>query len=560
MNIILGGGGKSDCIVIIWSIIAERDNVKTGPEMFVPAGSYSGPLPAAKAKRGGAVRDGNTMEKDRGSTEFSILGLQGGGRPPREAPAYFRDLNLDMVLDELALEWGSGVRKLFLSLPETPEGEEYRRAVYGDVKKEGVYAALTAYVRGMAAAEDLRREKERVPGKMQRAVWQVRETEARCGACTELCGALEKEELSSRGMRRFRELLKETLESAGFIEMRDLARRIMERIRSLRLVITYEKERIRVEEGEVSGEYAALPDAPPRPLRNPFAVSPMLTELEAACLEILEKKEPAFFRSLRDGSRLWAEGEFPVIERFTGEIPFYLSYAALQREMEGRGFPFASPSVSEALPLRAGGLYDLALACAFRREGKRVVANDFDCRPGERFFVLTGPNQGGKTTFARSLGQLVYFARIGLDVPAAEANVPFFRDIQTHFSVEESTETGRGKLKEELVRLAPMMEENRRGTFVVINELFTTAASRDAVIMGRRVLAHFIALGCMGIYVTHLQQLAASGEGTSSLRAMLDENRRPTYEIRRGEAEDIPSAENLVSRYRLTYEQLKERL
>ena len=35
---------------------------------------------------------------------------------------------------------------------------------------------------------------------------------------------------------------------------------------------------------------------------------------------------------------------------------------------------------------------------------------------GERFFVLTGPNQGGKTTFARSLGQLVYFTRIGLDL------------------------------------------------------------------------------------------------------------------------------------------------
>ena len=189
-----------------------------------------------------------------------------------------------------------------------------------------------------------------------------------------------------------------------------------------------------------------------------------------------------------------------------------------------------------------------------------VIPNDLHNDKGERFFVLTGPNQGGKTTFARSLGQLVYFTKMGLDVPAVSANVPYFPDIQTHFSVEESVETGRGKLKEELTRLAPMMEENRKDTFVIINELFTTAASYDAEIMGKKVLKHFIGLGCMGIYVTHLQELAGSHEGIVSLRAMLDENRIQTFKIERGAAEDTACAENVVNRYRLTYEQLKERL
>ena len=173
---------------------------------------------------------------------------------------------------------------------------------------------------------------------------------------------------------------------------------------------------------------------------------------------------------------------------------------------------------------------------------------------------MTGPNQGGKTTFARSLGQLVYFTKMGLDVPAASAKVPYFPDIQSHFSVEESAETGYGKLKEELTRLSPMMYENKRGTFVVVNELFTTAASYDALIMGKRVLKHFVELDCMGIYVTHLKELADEQEGVVSLRAMLDENRMQTFEIRRGEAEDTPCAEDLVNKHQLTYTQLKERL
>ena len=121
-------------------------------------------------------------------------------------------------------------------------------------------------------------------------------------------------------------------------------------------------------------------------------------------------------------------------------------------------------------------------------------------------------------------------------------------------------ETGRGKLQEELVRLKPMMEENRQGTFVVINELFTTAASYDALIMGRKVLEHFIGLGCMGIYVTHLKELITAHEQAAGLQATLDAERIQTFEIRRGEAPDIACAENQVNKYRLTYEQLKERL
>ncbi|MBP3297390.1 MAG: hypothetical protein J6M27_12490, partial [Lachnospiraceae bacterium] len=115
-------------------------------------------------------------------------------------------------------------------------------------------------------------------------------------------------------------------------------------------------------------------------------------------------------------------------------------------------------------------------------------------------------------------------------------------------------------LKEELTRLAPMMESQKKGTFIIINELFTTAASYDAQIMGRRVMKHFIDLGCMGIYVTHIAELAAEDDGVVSLRAMLNDQKIQTYKIRRGEPDDTACAENLVSKYALTYEQLKERL
>lgn len=157
---------------------------------------------------------------------------------------------------------------------------------------------------------------------------------------------------------------------------------------------------------------------------------------------------------------------------------------------------------------------------------------------------------------------MVYFAKMGLDVPAEAAFLPYYTDILTHFSVEESVETGRGKLKEELARLAPMMESVSASSaaFVVINELFTTAANYDACIMGKRVLEFFLGQGDMGIYVTHLKELAEEHPGIVSLRAMVDEAGRQTFRIARGKAADSASAVNQVRKYRLTYEALKERL
>lgn len=173
--------------------------------------------------------------------------------------------------------------------------------------------------------------------------------------------------------------------------------------------------------------------------------------------------------------------------------------------------------------------------------------------------MLTGPNQGGKTTFARSLGQLVYFTKMGLDIPARAASVPYYKKILTHFSVEESVESGRGKLMDELMRLKPMMGDEQAGEFVVINELFTTAANYDACIMGKKVLEHFINKNCKGIYVTHLNELSKACSSVVSLRAAVDENLIPTYIIQRSEATELAGANRQVEKYRLTYRQIKER-
>ena len=108
--------------------------------------------------------------------------------------------------------------------------------------------------------------------------------------------------------------------------------------------------------------------------------------------------------------------------------------------------------------------------------------------------------------------------------------------------------------------MSPMMTASVQNAFVVINELFTTAANYDACIMGKRVLEHFTARQCSGIYVTHLRELAEEGGGIVSLRAMLDENGMRTFRIDRSREDAPADAGSLVGKHGLTYGQLKERL
>ena len=104
-----------------------------------------------------------------------------------------------------------------------------------------------------------------------------------------------------------------------------------------------------------------------------------------------------------------------------------------------------------------------------------------------------------------------------------------------------------------------MMQQEKKGAFVIINELFTTAANADACVMGRKVLECFIDNGCKGIYVTHLNELSTAHPLVVSFRATTDEENRQTYKVARQQAVETAGAILQVEKYHLTYQQIKER-
>ncbi|MBR4608722.1 MAG: hypothetical protein IKO41_21260 [Lachnospiraceae bacterium] len=494
---------------------------------------------------------------------FRLLYLEENPRRgTAERPVFFQDLNLDQIMDQVTEDWGQDVRAYFYAFPESQAEEAYRRAIYSDVKKEEIYRALMEFTMGMRIRKQYLERRERVQEELQKQVWYLRETQSYIAALESLKESLKKAGPVSEGMKALLDWVSGEIQKKEFQAFRAEVLSLWQELSGFRVLLTYEKERFTIAEGKGTGKYDQfLSECFPsheKIFKSPFLGTEDFSNLEEELVKLFRKKHKDFFERLNAFyQRKYAYLPEGAMELLT-EMGYYLSFAKFQRKMQENDFLFCTPRVSGDV-LSAKGLYDLALALTNLEKGQAVVSNDAYLAADESFFVLTGPNQGGKTTYARSLGQLIYFTKMGLDVPAEAAEVPYYQNLWTHFSVEESAETGRGKLMDELVRLKSMMQKGQGNCFIVINELFTTAANFDANVMGKRVLEYFIGEHWKGIYVTHLSELAKEGDGIVSLRAGVDANQVQTYEIRRSEAKELAGANRQVEKYRLTYEQLKER-
>lgn len=495
---------------------------------------------------------------------LSILDLDEPENTNVSRPGFFGDLNLNQIADMIQMQSPRyDILKMYYRFPLDEACAEYRRRIYEDIKRAEIYESLQAFseeMRKAAAAADCR---EAVRAGLQKQAWHVSAVYRYCAAVSGLREALAGKKLRSEGLRRLSEYLEEYTGRETFQKCREEAEVIHRMREELHLTLEIEDNRIVITRGKGKGAYGeAFGYGRGTGKLPPFSGGPEMSSLEEAVFDAFRRKNPELFDRIEDFGERCSVYEEPVVLRLEQEIQYYLAFRRFEEMMTDRGFSFCTPERARGRSMEAAGLYDLALACANFSRGRPVVSNDFAYQDGESFFVVGGPNQGGKTTFARSLGQLVYFAGMGLDVPAAQAEVPYFSALLTHFSVEESLGSGRGKLKEELTRLAPMMKEQAEGAFVIINELFTTAAHYDGCVMGKRVLEHFIGKGCMGIYVTHLKELGSSVEGAAALTAMLDgsQERRRTYKISREKMGDVGYAEDIVRKYGLTYPELSRRL
>jgi len=270
--------------------------------------------------------------------------------------------------------------------------------------------------------------------------------------------------------------------------------------------------------------------------------------VEEKILAILQAEHPVLLAALADFASRCSGFIHEKIAALERETWFFTSYINFAKRLEGKGFPFSFPAFSRQ-SLRIAGGYDVSLAMV-KGNAAQIVKNDFEIREGERSFLLIGPNQGGKTTFARMFGQILYLSSLGLPVPCDEAVILWTNGLQTHFIREENPGGDTGRLKEELLRLKRILSGTADKSVVILNELFSSTTTYDALEMGKHVLKLFEKKGCICLYITHLFELANDGRSVS-LIAEVSADCAPAFRIARSPVAGSAFANRLLAKHHL---------
>jgi DNA mismatch repair ATPase MutS len=152
------------------------------------------------------------------------------------------------------------------------------------------------------------------------------------------------------------------------------------------------------------------------------------------------------------------------------------------------------------------GLYDICLAL---NRNQKISGNDV-CADDKDLTIITGANQGGKSTFLRSVGIAQLMMQCGLFVPAERFQSNICNGLFTHYRREEDTSLKSGKLDEELGRLSAIVEHLKPNAMILFNESFAATNEREGSEIARQIICALIEKRIKILFVTHQYEFAHS--------------------------------------------------
>jgi DNA mismatch repair protein MutS len=489
-----------------------------------------------------------------------------------DQPSCFRDLNLDQVVDRLTAgrkEYGLG--PFFYTPLREQEEILYRHEVFQDLEKEHLFAAVTSFAAEMRVMRRHVSFAEKLDYRYEKKRWLLEGIDVYCRAVNALAQDLLDADIGSRGFTALRDHIRRYVQSGSFPSLQAEAAELKQELLKIRYCLLIDELAVKVRRYASEQDYTPEVEHTFAKFRHDAQKSYLvdirsqanLNHVEAMALDCVARLFPEVFARLDsfcDENREFADAAIVAFDR---EVQFYVSYleltAALRRAGLDRCYPRLAAAAASTYNLEG---YDLALACKLVAEGGKVVCNDFHLSEEERVLVVTGPNQGGKTTFARAFGQLHYLAALGCPVPGIEARLLLPDTVFTHFGRQENLTELRGKLEDDLLRIHAILSRSTARSVIIMNEIFTSTTVQDALFLSRSILEQVFETGSLAVLVTFLDELAAAGPQTVSMVAAVDplDPMVRTFKVLREPADGLAYALSLAARHRLTYESIMERV
>jgi DNA mismatch repair ATPase MutS len=492
--------------------------------------------------------------------------------PQDEAPEFFRNLHLDQIVDAVTSDWKEyNLAPFFFSPLRALDAVAYRQEVMREFENTALKRIVRSFSEQMRAVRNGLEQAKKLyyEAAVQRGFLSA--VERYCTAVEDLSKNLGKFNLKSHGLQQLHGYLMEYIVSDPFQDLACEVEKLTSDLSAIKYSVVLRDGSINVRNYEGESDYSSTieeafrkfrqGDAPPHPLR--FPRSDGMNHIESQVVSRVALLFPDVFQALDKFCKMHATFIDETVARFDREVQFYLAYLAHTERFRSLGLRFCLPQVSPiSKEVCARETFDLALADKLSKGKSVVVCNDFYLRDPERIFVVSGPNQGGKTTFARMFGQLHYLASLGCPVPASEAQLFLFDQMFAHFERQEDISNLRGKLQDDLIRIRQIIEHATTNSIVVMNEIFSSTTVQDALFLSREIMRRLTDVDVLGVCVTFLDEVSTFNQKTVSVISQVDPLNPDirTFKLKRLPADGLAYAFAIAEKYQVTYRWLKERI
>jgi DNA mismatch repair protein MutS len=526
----------------------------------------------------GGMRESDAAHERNGPRFRSVLfdGLAADGQLERRGqPGFFSDLNLDQLVGAiLARKRQYELAPFFYAPLDDLDTIRFRQEIFADLERPEVHQLAAEFAkRELVTHSGYQRRAmsndDRGFGHYHRARAFLNATLVYCDTVEQLAAGLEAVGARARGLLELRGYLDRYLTGRSFRSLCGEARALDEELGQVRYSFVLKGSRITVGPyDEQQPDYSAEVSASFERFQQGAVTSylPDFNNWDAyeaiGVLHLVAKVYPDLFARLDAFCQQHAGYLDQTISVFDRELQFYLGYLEFIRPLHEAGLSFSYPQLSlDDKSEQALDTFDVVLAAQRVREGATVVGNDVRLDGAERTLVITGPNNGGKTTLARTIGQLHHLARLGCPVPGRDTRLFVCDQIFTHFERREDIATLAGKLQDELDRLHRALGAATPTSLFILNEMFNSTTAQDALFLSRQILSRVSDLDALCVCVTFLDEIATLNEKSVSMVSSVDPDDPAirTYRVVRRPADGRAYARALAEKHGLTYPQLMQR-
>ncbi len=279
--------------------------------------------------------------------------------------------------------------------------------------------------------------------------------------------------------------------------------------------------------------------------------------LDTVFAKLIRSWEPVINQFFHDETRFFVE--------LLDDLRFLSAAVHFLLELRERGCRLCRPQIRPVQDrvLCLHNVYNPMLA--LKDTGETIVSNDFAYDENGRFYLVTGPNHGGKSIFCYAVGMAQALFQLGLPVPAERAEMSPVTGIYTHFPVSDEDNYGKGRLESECARISAILPRLRDTDLFLMDESFSSTSLLEGGYIAGEVLAAISEIGCGGIYVTHIHELTqrvkelSGGPGrldnlVAQMQNVADGTR--SYRVLRTTPDGLSYARDIACKYGLSREEI----